>query len=63
MSLMNDYNTIFNPTDLHLNKPIDNNGLRRKNIDLIVEDLSKFVIGGLYKLWWVDIYHTTFFFV
>jgi hypothetical protein len=43
---MNDYNTIFNPTNLHLEKPIDNNGLRRKNIDLIVEDLSKLVKGG-----------------
>jgi hypothetical protein len=43
---MNDYNTIFNPTNLQLEKSIDKNGLRRKNIDLIVEDLSKLVIGG-----------------
>jgi hypothetical protein len=39
--LMNDHDTIFNPSSLNPKNPIDNNGLRRKDIDLTSEDFLR----------------------
>jgi hypothetical protein len=39
--LMNDCNTILNPNSSNPKKPTNNNGLRRKDIDLTSEDILK----------------------
>jgi hypothetical protein len=39
--LMNDRDTIFNPSSLNPKKLIDNNGLRREDIDLTSEDFLR----------------------
>ncbi len=38
---MNDRDTIFNPSSLNPKKLIDNNGLRREDIDLTSEDFLR----------------------
>jgi hypothetical protein len=38
---MNDRDTIFNPSCLNPEKPTNNNGLRREDIDLTSEDFIR----------------------